>query len=226
MIKIAITIEVFIAYVILIPFIFINLLFSLGSFFQKKVSKFLKKSLKEEEKVKDSQYNKFKLVNILIWVAIGSIIVFLLDDPISLGALIVFLAFRSGATLSMRFIFGIHDVKLIKHQLSDKKLTKIISLVLKVGIIVELLFLLIWGILYRYLSMSVKTTFGLEGNVLAFFLWIAGFIYGIIFSVIQSSLSKQFLLQNEIGIVLVLSGQLVREKIKDKTNVVKRLFKL
>ena len=226
MIKIAITIEVFIAYVILIPFIFINLLFSLGSFFQKKVSKFLKKSLKEEEKVKDSQYNKFKLVNILIWVAVGSIIVFLLDDPISLGALIVFLAFRSGATLSMRFIFGIHDVKLIKHQLSDKKLTKIISLVLKVGIIVELLFLLIWGILYRYLSMSVKTTFGLEGNVLAFFLWIAGFIYGIIFSVIQSSLSKQFLLQNEIGIVLVLSGQLVREKIKDKTNVVKRLFKL
>ena len=226
MIKIAITIEVFIAYVILIPFIFINLLFSLGSFFQKKVSKFLKKSLKEEEKVKDSQYNKFKLVNILIWVAVGSIIVFLLDDPISLGALIVFLAFRSGATLSMRFIFGIHDVKLIKHQLSDKKLTKIISLVLKVGIIVELLFLLIWGILYRYLSMSVKTTFGLEGNVLAFFLWIAGFIYGIIFSVIQSSLSKQFLLQNEIGIALVLSGQLFKEKIKDKTNVVKRLFKL
>jgi len=180
----------------------------------------------EEEVFKDSQYNKFKLANILIWVAIGSIIIFFLDDPISLGALIVFLAFRSGATLSMRFIFGIHDVKLMKHQVSDKKLTKIISLVLRVGIIVELLFLLVWGILYRYLSMSVKTTFGLEGNILALFLWITGFIYGIIFSVIQSSLSKQFLLKNEIGIVLVLSGQLVREKIKDKTNVVKRFFKL
>lgn len=226
MIKITITIEVIVAYAILIPFIFINLLFSLGSLFQKKVSKFLKKSLKEEEVFKDSQYNKFKLANILIWVAIGSIIIFFLDDPISLGALIVFLAFRSGATLSMRFIFGIHDVKLMKHQVSDKKLTKIISLVLRVGIIVELLFLLVWGILYRYLSMSVKTTFGLEGNILALFLWITGFIYGIIFSVIQSSLSKQFLLKNEIGIVLVLSGQLVREKIKDKTNIVKRFFKL
>lgn len=226
MIIMTISIEVILAYGILIPFIFINLFFSMGSLFQKKVSKFLQKIFKEEEKFKASQYNKFKLVNILIWIAMGSIIVFLLDDPISLGALIVFLAFRSGATLSMRFIFGIHDVKIMKHQLSDKKVNKIISLVLKVGIIVELLFLLVWGILYRYLSMSVKTRFGLEVNILAILLWITGFIYGIIFSVIQSSLSKYFLLRNEIGIVLVLSGQLIREKIEKKKNLVQRFFKL
>lgn len=221
-----ITVEVIIAYVILTPFIIINIFFSIGSMFQKKVSKFLQKTLKEEEKFKDSQYKKFRFINFLIWFGVGGISVFLLDNIISLGALIVFLAFRGGVALSKRVIFGIHDVKIMKHQLSDKKITKIISLMIKVGIIVELLFLLILGILYRYLSVSVKTTFGIEVNILAIFLWIAGFIYGIIFSVIQSSLSKQFLLKNEIGIALILSGQIVKGKVKEKKNIVKRFFKL
>ncbi len=220
------TVELILAYVILIPFIIINIFFSFGSIFQKKVSKFLQKILREEEKFKDSQYKKFKYINFLIWFAVGGINVFLLDNPISLGALIVFLAFRGGATLSKRFIFGIHDVKIIKHQSSDKKITKIFSLMIEVGIIVELLFLLIWGILYHYLSVSVKTTFGMEVNILAILLWSAGFIYGIIFSAIQSSLSKQFLLKNEIGIALVLSGQTVKEKVKEKKNIVQRFFKL
>jgi len=194
--------------------------------FQKKVSKFLQKTLREEEKFKDSQYKKFKLINFLIWIAVGGIFVIFLDNPLSLGALIVFLAFRGGATLSRRFIFGIHDAKIIKHQLSDKKITKIISLMIRVGIIVELLFVLTWGILYRYLSTSVKTTFGLGVNILTLILWIAGFIFGIVFSAIQSSLSKQFLLKNEIGIALVLSGQTVKGKIKEKRNILQRFFKL
>ena len=220
-----ITLDVIIAYGILIPFILMNIFFSMGSLFQKKVSKFLQKILGEDDQSKDSRYTKFKIVNLFIWIAVGGIAVFFLVNPFSLGALIVFLAFRSGATLCKRFIFGIHDVKIMKRQLSDKKITKIISLVLKVSIIVELLFLLIWGILYHYLSVSVKTSFGLEGNILAFFLWNAGLIYGFI-SVIQSSLTKQFLLKNEIGIVLVISGQLVGEKIKDKKKIVQRFFKL
>jgi len=225
-ISITITVELIIAYVILIPFIIINIFFSIGSLFQKKVSKFMQKILREEEKFKDSQYKKFKYINILIWIAVGSINVFFLDEPISLGALIVFLAFRSGATLSKRFIFGIHDVKIMKHHLSDKKTTKIISFMLRIGIIVELLFLLIWGILYQYLSVSIKTTFGIEVNILAILLWITGFIYGIILSVIQSSLSKQFLLKNEIGIALVLSGEIIKERIKEKKNIVRRFFKV
>ncbi len=226
MISMTITFEIIIAYLILIPFILINLFISLGLIFQKKVSKFLQKILGEEEKFKDSHYTKFKVINLLIWITVGGIFAFFLNEPISLGALIVFLSFRGGATLSKRSIFTIHDVKIMKHHLSDKKITKIISLMLKVGIIVELLFLIIWGILYRYLSVSIKTTFGIEVNILAILLWIAGFIYGFIFSVIQSSLSKNFLLKNEIGIALILSGQTLKEKVKEKKNIVQRFIKL
>ena len=218
--------DVIIAYVILIPFIIINIFFSFGSMFQKKVSKFLQKILREEEKFKNSQHKIFKFINFFIWIAVGGITVLFLDNPISLGALIVLLAFRGGATLSKRFIFGIHDTKIMKHHSSDKKITKIISLMLRLSIIAELLFLLTWGILYRYLSTSVKTTFGLEVNILALILWVAGFIFGIVFSVIQSSLSKDLLLKNEIGIALVLSGQTVKQKIKAKRNILQRFFKL
>ena len=216
----AITIDVIIAYGILILFIIINVFFSFGSLVQKKVSKFLQKIIKEEEKFKDSHYKKFKVINFVIWIAVGGINVFFLDTPLSLGALIVFLSFRGGATLSRRFIFGIHDVKIMKHHLSDKKTTKIISLMIKMGIIVELLFVLIWGILYRFLSVSVKTTFGIDVNILSILLWIAGFIYGVILSVIQSRLSNQFLLKNEIGIALVFSGVMVSDKVTEKKKMI------
>lgn len=216
------TIEVIIAFIILIPFIIINIFFSFGSLFQKKVSKFLQKIIKEEEKFKDSRFKKFKVINFIIWIAVGGINVFFLDNILSLGALIIFLSFRGGATLSRRFIFGIHDVKIMRHHFSDKKTTKIISFMIKLGIIIELLFVLIWGILYRFLSVSIKTSFGIEVNLLAILLWIAGFIYGIIFSGIQSKFSNQFLLKSEIGIALVFSGVIVKNKVEEKKVAVKK----
>ncbi len=226
MISMTITFEVIVAYLILVPFILINLFISFGLIFQKRVSKFLQKILGEEEKFKDSHYNKFKIINLTIWIAVGASFVFFLDELFSLGALIVFLAFRSGTTLSKRSIFTIHDVKIMKHHLSDKKIAKIFSLMLKVGIIVELIFLIIWGILYRYLSISIKTSFSLDVNILVILLWIAGFIYGFIFSVIQSSLSKNFLLKNEIGIALILSGRSLKEKVQEKKKFVQKFIKL
>ena len=216
----AITIDVIVAFIILIPFIIINIFFWFGSLFQKKVSKFLQLIVKEEEKFEDSQFKKFKVINFIIWIAVGGINVFLLDNPLSLGALIIFLSFRGGATLSIRFIFGIHDVKIMKHHLSDKKTMKIISLMIKLGIITELLFVVTWGILYRFLSVSIKSFIGIEVNILIILLWIAGFIYGIIFSMILGKLSNQFLLKNEIGIALVSSGVMVKDKIEEKKKMV------
>jgi hypothetical protein len=72
-------------------------------------------------------------------------------------------------------------------------------------------------------------------NILLLILWGSGLIYGIIFSVIQSSFTKQILLKNEFGLALMLSGEAVKEKIKGsgedfkekikKENVLKKLFK-
>jgi hypothetical protein len=231
------TIEVIIACIILIPFVMVNIFLWLGSLFQKKVSSFLQKFIKEDEKFKESHFRTFKVINSVVWIAVGAINVFFLDNILSLGALIIFLAFRGGATLSRRFILGIHDVKIMKQHFSDKKITKIISFMIKLGIIIELLIVLLWGILYRYLSVSIQTSFGIEINILAILLWISGFIYGIVLSTIQSKLSNQFLLKNEVGIALVFSGVLikdmveekkktVKEKVEEKKKMVKDFFKL
>lgn len=215
------TIEVIIAFIILIPFVIISIFISFGSLFQKKVSKFLQKIIKEEDKDKDSQFKIFSVINFIVWIAVGGVNVFLLDNILSLGALIIFLSFRGGATLSRRFVLGVHDVKIMKHHFSDKKTTKIISFMIKLGIIIELLFVLIWGILYRFLSDTIKTSLGIDVNLLALLLWIAGFIFGIIFSAIQSKLSNQFLLKNEIGIALVVSGVMVKGKVEEKKEIIK-----
>lgn len=223
--RMAFMIEVFFAYMILIPFIIFNIFFLFGSFFQARVSKLLQRILKPEKEIKGSLYKTFKFLNVFIWIVIGILFFLSLDNPFSLAGLMVFLAFRSGASLSRRFIFGIHDIKIMKRYLPNNKTIDLVSFMVKFGIFVELLFMLIWGILYQYLSVSVNSIFGIEVNILSLFLWIAGFIYGVVVSVIQSIFSKQFLLKNEIGIALVFSGQILREKVEEKKRSVKKLFK-
>ena len=218
---VSIPIDEILAYIILIPLIMVNILFSLGSFFQKRTVIFLQKKLKVEEEFKDSQDKVFNIIHLIIWITVGVINVLNLDNIISLGSIIVFISFRGGVTLSKRLIFGIHDIKLMKSHLSNKRIAKLASLAVKISIIIELLFLLLWGISYKYLSISIKSNFGLDVNILTIILWIAGFIYGLIFSFIQSSLTKHFLLKNEIGIVLLLSGEIFKEKAKEKLSLPK-----
>jgi hypothetical protein len=131
----------------------------------------------------------------------------------------VFLAFRSGAGLSRRFIFGIHDIRIMKNHLPDNKGADIASFIVKFGIFIEFLFVLTWGILYQYLSVSVNSLFGIEVNILTLFLWLAGLIYGVLLSVIQSIVSKQILLKNEMGIALMLSGQIIKDKVEEKKKM-------
>lgn len=221
---VSIAIDQILAYIILIPLIMVNILFSLGSFFQKRTVISLQKKLKVDEEFKGSRDKIFNIVHLIIWITIGTINVLNLDNLISLGSILVFIAFRGGAALSKRLIFGIHDIKLMKSHSSDKKIAKIISLAVKIGIIIELLFLLLWGISYKYLSVSIKSNFGIDVNILVIILWIVGFIYGLIFSAIQSSFTKHFLLKNEIGIVFLLSGQSLKEKVKTKVSLPK-IFK-
>ncbi len=229
------SIELILAFIILIPFIIINLFLWIGALFQKALSSFLQKVLKVEEKFKEPKKKLFKWINLFIWIAIGTINVIYLDNPVSFGAIFIFLAFHSGTTLSKRFIFGIHDIKTMKSHLPDSKTTRIASTIVKVSITLEILFVFSWGLLYKYISVSIKSNLGIEVNLLIIILWVSGLIYGIIFSVIQSHFSKQILLKNEIGIALLLSGEVTKEKIKSsgegfkekikKENVLKKLFK-
>lgn len=210
---------------ILLPFFMFNLLFLMGSFLQSRTVKLLLKTMKQKEQVKDAYYMKFKIFNIAIWILVGTFFLVSLDNPFSLGGVMVLLAFRSGASLSRRFIFGIHDIRILKKNLPENKILDIVSVITKFSTFIELLFVLTWGILYQYLSASVNSLFGIEVNLLTLFLWVAGFCYGIIGSVVQSIISKQFILRNELGIALLFSGQIIADKVEKKKNYVRKLFK-
>lgn len=214
------------AYIILIPFIIINMFFSFGFFFQKKVAKIVHENVEREKNLENTHESLFRNINILLWISVGIITIFLLENPISLGTPFVFLAFRSGATFSKRIILGIHDIKIMKNKLSDDKFTNIISLIIKISIIIELLFLLAWSVFYQSLNVYVKTLFKMQGSIFIILIWIVGLIYGIIFSVIQSIISNSFLLKNQIGIALLLSGELIKNKVEDKKDSIKHFFKL
>jgi hypothetical protein len=217
-------IETILIGIILIPFIMFNIFIAFGSFFQKKVSIFLVKKLKLEEQYKNSHTKLFNIINFIVWIAVGLVNILNLDNPISISSVIIFLTFRSGATLSKRVTLGFHDLKIMKSRFSDKKYVKIVSRIVKISIIFELLFILAWGVSYRTLSVAIKSNFGINVNILVIILWIAGFIYGFVFSLIMSIASKQFLLKNEIGIAFLLSGEMIKDKIKNKP-LIPRLFK-
>lgn len=217
-------IELIIVGIILTPIIIINIFIAIGSLFQKLIAHFTHKIFKIEEEFKSSSRKVFSIINGIIWIIVGGVNVYFLDNPFSLGAIIVFLAFRSGYTPSKRFIFGIHDSKILKDKYKGK-LTKILSSLVKMGIIIEMLFLLIITILYKYLNTSIKTSLGIDVNILVIVLWISGFIYGIISSLILSSRTTQFLSKNEIGIALLLSGEIVKDKIETKKKSFQNFFK-
>lgn len=202
-----------------------NLFFLIGSFFQSRVSKLLLRILKKKEEPKESHYLKFKILYSATWIIVGVLFVLSLDNPFSIGGIMVLLAFRSGASLIKRFIFGIHDLRILKKNLPENKVVDMISIIIKFGVFIELLFVLTWGILYQYLNVSINSVFGIGVNIITLFLWIAGFCYGVILSVVQSITAKQFLLKNEIGIALMFSGQIIANKVEKKKNLVKKLFK-
>ncbi|MFW9829463.1 MAG: hypothetical protein ACFFEY_17955 [Candidatus Thorarchaeota archaeon] len=212
----SISIELICTYIILIPFIIGNISLVIASFFQKKITLFIKSSLKLEDKFKDSKVKIFNITNTIVWIAVGLVFALNLDIIISLSALIVFLAFRGGFTLSKRFIFGICDVVIAKSNCSNKKLRNVIYREISIGIIFVLLFVLMWGILYRYINVAVRSIFGIETNLLLIILWVGGFFYGLISSLIVSIVSINLLLKNEINNMLLFSGVVLREKIKIK----------
>jgi hypothetical protein len=203
----------------------INLLFSIGNFFQNKIGEVLYKHVDIENERENRYETVLKTINILIWIGAGFLGILFLENPVSFEAIFVFLAFRNGATLSKRFVFGLHDTRIIKKTFSKDRITRIISKIIIISIVLELSFLLAWGVVYQSIDAYVKTFFGIDGNMFVFLIWMKGLIYGILFSFIQSRFSNDFLLKDEIGIALLVAGELFRQKLDDKTGFFRRFSK-
>lgn len=213
-----ITLGLILAYIILIPFIIMNIAIMMGTFFQHRFAQFTRKALGLEEEFEQRHSKLYGIIYTVVWLAVGIAGLFTLDNPLSLGGFMVLLAFRGGANLGKRVVFGLHDRKLIKQKSQDTRIMRLVSLALQMGLIVEILFLLIWGLSYNFLYYTVRTTLGVDVNILMIALWIAGLAFGFIYAYLRGRLAQGFLLKDEIGIVLFLSGRWLESKIKEKTK--------
>lgn len=201
----AIDVTIVIAYLILIPFLLLNIAIILGRFLQSRLAAFLRGKLNIDvpyETYKEKRYNLFYT---LLWIIVGIAGYLMLENPTILSAVFVFLAFRSGANTTRRVIFGMHDAKMIREHTSDSTLIGVVSKAIKLGLITEVLFLLIWGVVYKTLSATIKVSFGLGFNQLTLILWGAGLIFGLIFGLIRARGSIGFLLKDELSLVLLFS---------------------
>lgn len=219
-----IILEQILVIIILIPFMVGNLFFTIGSLIQKKIYALIEKKLKIEEKQSHSRI--LNLINLVVWLIVGVILLFTLDSPISIDGLFILLAFRSGLTLSKRVILGLHDLKVMKSQMSEKRYLKIASLAVKISVIIEVVFILAWALSYRFINVTVKSSLGVNINYLVIFLWMIGVAYGMVISLIISFFSKQFLLKGEIGIMLLLSGVALKDRFSEKVKGTKFLDKV
>ena len=219
----AIDITIVVAYLILVPFLLLNIAIILGRFLQSRLAGFLQDKLNIDvpyETYKEKRYNLFYT---LLWIAVGILGYFMLENPSILSAVFIFLAFRSGANTTRRVIFGFHDVKTIKEHTSNSKLIGIVSKAIKIGLATEVLFLLIWGVAYKTLSATIKVAFSLGFNQLTLILWGAGLLFGLLFGLIRSRGSVGFLLKDELSLVLLFSVEKAKEEVTRKISFLPKL---
>ncbi|MGQ4833009.1 MAG: hypothetical protein ACP6IS_03790 [Candidatus Asgardarchaeia archaeon] len=214
MFQLGVQLNLVIAYLLLIPFILLNVLLALARFFAGRLASFTRKYLKIEIPYETARDRTFNIIFTLCWLIVGVYATLQLDNPITLGGFMVFLSFRSGSTTGRRVIYGFHDSKMINSLNGEKQLHNVVATAFKIGLIVEGIFLLTWSILYKALSLSIKTAFGIDVNILIILLWLAGLVFGIAFGILRSKTARGFLLKDEIIIVLLFSGKLLEEKVK------------
>ncbi|WP_457752597.1 hypothetical protein [Thermococcus sp.] len=123
--------------------------------------------------------------------------------------LLTFLTFRNGATISKKLIYGIHDANLIKESAGDKKILGLINRAVGLGILSEILFLFlfIWALSYRAITIGMNALLRLGLNELVLYLWIAGVVFGAVFGMFIAHNNKGILLQNEVMLVLLFAGK-------------------
>ncbi|MHA1712924.1 MAG: hypothetical protein ACTSW4_02605 [Candidatus Ranarchaeia archaeon] len=184
------------AYLILIPFILFNLGISLISFFKNRftgfaVSLFGKTDSFARKNVVDRAYTFF-------WIVLGSVacLVSGITDPLSL--LLTFLAFNSGGKITKQIIFTLHDMKILSAESGAIKGRLIKASVMFT--MMQLLFLLAWGVTYRIASASLKTIFGLDAGIYVIIIWVSGLVVGILYGMARSRNEPLLLMKNELAL--------------------------
>ena len=165
------------AYILIIPFVLLNVMLSTVRFFFSSGSKLMAKIFRIQ--IPKNEKSRYEILFTITWIIVGIYALKSFKNTNMLLGILAFLTFRNGATISKKLIYGVHDANLIKESAGDKKILGLINRAVGVGILSEVLFLFIWALSYKAITVEIRTLLGLGLNKLILYLWIAGVILGL-----------------------------------------------
>ncbi|ADT84666.1 hypothetical protein [Thermococcus barophilus] len=193
------------AYVLIIPFVLLNVMISMMRFFISAGSKLMTKIFRIQ--IPKNEKREYEILFTITWIVAGIYALKSFKNTNILLGILIFLTFRNGAAISKKLIYGIHDANLIKENAEDKKILGLINRAVGLGILSEILFLFIWALSYRAITIGMNALLRLGLNELVLYLWIAGVVFGAVFGMFISHNNKGILLQNEVMLVLLFAGK-------------------
>ncbi len=193
------------AYILIVPFVLLNVMLSTVRFFFSSGSKLMAKIFRIQ--IPKNEKSRYEILFTITWIIVGIYALKSFKNTNMLLGILAFLTFRNGATISKKLIYGVHDANLIKESAGDNKILGLINRAVGVGILAEVLFLFIWAISYKAITVEIRTLLGLGLNKLILYLWIAGVIFGAVFGMFISHNNRGILLQNEVALVLLFAGK-------------------
>ena len=134
-----------------------------------------------------------------VWITAGLFGVWASGPPAITAAIGVFLAFKSGADLGSRVIYGLHDLSLLGE---GSTLTRAVGNAMALAATPSVLFLMLWGMLQQWLSGSVAKILGLSVDLLTLCFWGLGVLFGMAFGAIRCRGERGLLLGGELALVL------------------------
>ncbi len=184
--------------------------------FGKAARKTLRIELPENEK---KAYEKFFT---LIWIIIGVWAFWQVKEITLLGAVLAFLAFRSGGNISKALIYRIHDVRIVKEHTSDSRILEAIGKVTQLSLLLEGLLIFSFALLYKVISTMLN---GGHVNHLIILLWFGGLIAGAVFGLFIAKNNRGVLTKDGIIVVLFFMGKKSRDTMITVAGKTKQKFK-
>ncbi len=132
------------------------------------------------------------------WLAVGALSL-LVSRPPSIFTLFIFLAFKGGADLGAKLLYGIHDLRMLK---SGTIVKGALFMAIVVAALPSILFLLTWKLFYQILLSVSAGLLGASVSRVSFYLWLAGMIFGVVFGAVRSKGEEGILLRGELALVM------------------------
>lgn len=182
--------------------------------------KALKKLIRVQ--VPENQKKSLERLYTPVWLIIGIWAFFKLKEATLLGAVFGLLAFRSGANITRLIVYSSHDAKVLRG-MAEGRVLKVLERIVRLSLLFESAFPVALILAYKTLSAITLQT-GSAGKFLLE-LWVAGALFGLLFSYIIARNNKGLLLEDSVDALIFIVAVRGKQKTEKAKEITRRKLK-